>query len=262
VNGPGDAAARPREMQLSKLLEEVRSKEEKLRQGEPPAGYSVFTPDLPGRIREAIKRAEGNSKARCLLPGHVDAVLEVLAARPAGEAWAHGGSPSRWRRDDIYKKTSYLWIRWFTLRNTKVVWWRAERIAVYRCPVPLAGYPDYTINTNSSTTTKIWRAFFPERDRLLHHLKLLRRLRQIGVNAPPDVTIEKIVETLPRLRLAWVESGFQRWLLTPLGAFLISRNVRSIGGAFREVTGRRLPEGRGAVWENIEPLFVMAALAK
>lgn len=217
----------------------------------------AFDPQMPVRIKCRLAIEESEEGPR-LNPLHVDEILSALVALPAGRAWASGGIA---RGQNSKRETLYLGILWFTLRGEKIVEWRVERLPVNWCPVPVSRGPKYEVKTDPEACRSVWMVFFPERAQLAQHFKFVRQLRPIGVQFPPGKTILRIINVLPRARMALVETSRlpdMQMLLTPLNVFTVSLNVRTVSGAFKEIIGHRLP--KNAVWEKVEPFLVMEAL--
>lgn len=253
---------------LDRLVYQIHDEESKIRDGVVPEDYwpwnrghsiALFDSDLPDRIWGAVKDAESKTTARHLDPSHVDEIINALGSYPSGEAWASGGA--RRRKSGKFSRLLALIVEWFVFRKRKIVNWSVVESDASRSPVPVLYGPGYSIETDNSRWIR--RALLQKRTVLAQHLKIARQLRPLGVRVPDGEILEKAVEIFPHARIALVQAlnpVTYQYLLTPLGFCKVSWRVRSVTGAFEEITGRRLP--KNATWEKIEPLFVMAALAK
>ena len=221
----------------------------------------VYTPSLPDKIKEAVGQVESRAKRRLLKPEHLERVLAALRDSPAGRAVADGGAvPNSYRHR---AETTKLAVYWYTWRGGggKVVDWAVNRDAAPH--VPWGRGPTCEITTGPEGREAAYATVFPDRYKRFRHLKCLRRLRPLGV-AVPAGTLTEVRDVSERFRLATVktrESAY--WFLcTPVGCFRLSSWKPTVPEAVREVTGRGLPRTGKSGWVEIEPLFVMVALAK
>lgn len=219
----------------------------------------VYSPSLPEKIREAVRAAEGRARARLLKEAHLEKVFAALAAHPAGKAEADGGAVAlRYR---YRAKTTELVLWWYTRRGTKEVVWKVRRAPAPR--EPWGRSPACKLDTGPEGRRDAFSALYPERYARFRHLKCLRRLRPLGV-ATPAGTLVDVCDVNERFRLAVAatrESGFL-FLCTPVGCFRLFSRKAEVSKAVREVTGENLPRSRKAAWEDIEPLFLAAALER
>ena len=219
----------------------------------------IYSPSLPDKVREAVRAVEGRARARLLKPEHLEKILAALAAHPAGKAVADGGAVALRYRGRAETTELVLW--WYTRRGAKEVMWSVYRTSAPR--KPWGRGPVCNLDTGPEGRRVAFSTLYPERYARLRHLKCLRRLRPLGVVAPPG-TLVRVHDANERFRLAVVwtrESGFM-FLCTPVGCFRLSSWKAGVPKAVREVTGENLPRSRKATWEDIEPLFLMAALER
>lgn len=248
---------------LDKLIKHVRIEELKLRRGDPLRNdVSLFDSNLPDQIRCAVKDAESRTASKRFDSSHIDKILDALSIYPAGEAWATGGKYRCFKKEQ-FSNALYLRVIWLTFRKKKIVYWNVVKCDTAYFSVPVLYGPGCSIKTDDSIKRYNRLIFFSGRMILAQHYAIARQLRPLGVRLPDGEILRKVVVMLPQARIALVDtSGSEsyRRLLTPMGSWRVLGDRRSVGGAFKEITGRRLP--KDATWEKVEPFFVMAALSR
>lgn len=212
----------------------------------------LYSPSLPDAIRDAIRNVEKRARARFLNPTDVEKILDALHNSPAGYACADGGAVAN---------STYLYICWYSRRDKHVLW-NVSRISASQAKWGRA--PSCEIDLGLCGREHAYRCLFPERYDRLVHLKSMRQLKLLGI-AVPDGILISVVDVNERFRLALVivkEKG--EHLCTPVGCFLVSpwRKHLTVSGAAQEIVNQSLPCSPKAAWEDIEPLFIMAALKK
>ena len=150
---------------------------------------------------------------------------------------------------------------WYTYRRTKVV-----RCVVWSTPLPTV--PAAHVDVGPDAKAEAFRVVFPERWERLQIAKNLRTLRRLGAVLPQSPII-RVKEVNERLRMGLVlaegaeEEETENYLCTPAGCFSIRWWMAgTLASAVLDVTGESLWRKVWASWEDVEPLFVAAALAK
>lgn len=214
----------------------------------------IYSPSLPDAIRDAVRTVEKRARARLLVPAHVEKILAALRDCPAGMAEADGGGVLF---ASVNQKTTKMSVLWYT-HGKKVVEWNVARITAPRrfsSPAPV-----YKIDTGKFGRRIACSLIFPDRYRRFKHLMCLRQIRRLGVVIPSG-TLVAVVDANEALRLAVAHTSEdpRSFLCTPVGFFPIRRSY-FLHGAVREILDQAIPSG--ATWEDIEPLFIMAALGR
>lgn len=144
---------------------------------------------------------------------------------------------------------------WFTVHRKKVVRWM-DGLA----PLPSG----FFVRIDPEGRGEAYRVVFPERWRELQFLRDYRFLRRVGA-VPPLGHIKLIREVDRELRMGVVLTWDNEYFLcTPIGVFRIPwQATRCLGEAVSAVLGGEgNPLRSGASWEELEPLFLEAALLR
>lgn len=241
-----------------------------------------YTLEMEERIRKAIWEME--KRCRPELEEVLGEVFEALRKHRFGHAVVDAGITEEDYRffsrvlnanpKTTLLEATYLSIDWYTWRGTKIVSWWVNRLL--RAPNQNLLGPKYSVSVGPEIRWAAFNAVFPKNfKRLLKwrrhfaHLKCLKQLQPLGIFVPDGLILEEVIALNEkfRLSLAW---GWRAgsplcslFLCTPIGCFQVPRPKKGkigIPGAMRKITGKDLPRGQKAAWENVEPLFVMAAL--
>lgn len=187
-----------------------------------------------------------------------EVVVSAVERFPAG----HVNIKARHKQSDYESTVFDVW--WYAYKKEKYIMYSSYLRSEFCDPV-------CSISVSKSARERAYKIIFPERYKQLKHLINVRRLRRLNLDAS-NCLISEIDDVNERFRLALASVSLNgrlpvMALITPMGLFHVNirawiKSERKVSFAVKKITGQSLPKSRKATWEDIEPLFAMAALAK
>lgn len=222
-----------------------------------------YTADTLEHIWADVQEVQKDVRSRKLEWEDIYKAGQIMFVRPYGTMTIDAGSRGRCLPQSGPK--TVLVINWYTWRGKKWARWLAYRTAVKEED---AG-SDIKIEEDYDKATA-WEALFPERYNKYRSLMYKRKLTGQGIVVPQDAEIERIIDERYGMALIYARlhskklAGipyYSMHLCSPAGCIEVRYCTRVYTAA--RYAGIQLPKNtKKRTWENIEPLWIMAAMSK
>jgi hypothetical protein len=214
-------------------------------------GVVPYSADFNAQIQKALDDVQKGCRARLVTKQDIDDAIAYVHNLPFGFVAVYKGPFSYRNR----LPGTEIRISWYTWRRQKWVRWSVIRDAIRFTPCS-EEKPLYL----SQDRRLAYRMTFTNRYTKYKDIRIRRQL-QAFCCLLPDEPIEATVDTACGLVLVQT-AEYAKYLCSPIGYVKVSSSARTVRQAARSVGIYLTRETASITWDKIEPLWIMAGLAK